>query len=210
MSADQISVRIRDRIAGAPISWGVCEVPGWGYQLSADRVLSEMGQVGLRATEFGPEGFLPADPVARRALLDKYQLAAIGGFVPVVLHEPDHDPWPSVQQALDGFLATGADLLVLAAATGQDGYDSRPELDASGWRRLFGNLDRIEARAAELGIRACLHPHVGTMIETGTDVERLLDGSAASLCLDTGHLLIGGGDPAGLAREAAADRKSVV
>ena len=22
-----------DRIAGAPISWGVCEVPGWGYQL---------------------------------------------------------------------------------------------------------------------------------------------------------------------------------
>lgn len=28
------------RLAGAPISWGVCEVPGWGLQLSPDRVLS--------------------------------------------------------------------------------------------------------------------------------------------------------------------------
>ena len=38
------------RIAGAPISWGVCEVPGWGYQLPADQVLRQMGEVGLSAT----------------------------------------------------------------------------------------------------------------------------------------------------------------
>ncbi|HET9557465.1 MAG TPA: inosose dehydratase, partial [Actinomycetota bacterium] len=50
------------RIAGAPISWGVCEVPGWGYQLDRDRVLAEMRQVGLTATELGPDGFLPAQP----------------------------------------------------------------------------------------------------------------------------------------------------
>ena len=48
------------RIAGAPISWGVCEVPGWGYQLGPERVLAEMREVGLTATEFGPDGFLPA------------------------------------------------------------------------------------------------------------------------------------------------------
>ncbi len=50
------------RIAGAPISWGVSEVPGWGYQLGPDRVLTQMRDVGLSATEFGPEGFLPDDP----------------------------------------------------------------------------------------------------------------------------------------------------
>ncbi|MBS2539525.1 TIM barrel protein [Catenulispora sp. NF23] len=193
---------IVERIAGAPISWGVCEVPGWGHQLSASRVLTEMAEAGLRATEFGPDGFLPDDPDARRTLLREYQLAAIGGFVPVVLHEPDHDAWPAVAEALDGFTASGADLLVLAAVTGREGYDSRPELDAAGWRRLFWNLDRIRTRAVGLGIRTCLHPHVGTMIETGQDVDRFLDGSATPLCLDTGHLLIGGGDPARLAREA--------
>jgi len=50
-----------NRIAGAPISWGVCEVPGWGYQLPADKVLSEMSSLGLAATELGPDGFLPTD-----------------------------------------------------------------------------------------------------------------------------------------------------
>jgi len=50
------------RIAAAPISWGVCEVPGWGYQLSPERVLREMQQLGVTATEFGPDGFLPEHP----------------------------------------------------------------------------------------------------------------------------------------------------
>ncbi len=45
---------IIDRVAGAPISWGVCEVPGWGYQLTADQVLPQMAEIGLVATEFGP------------------------------------------------------------------------------------------------------------------------------------------------------------
>ena len=49
---------------------------------------------------------------------------------------------------------------------------------------------------------AVLHPHVGTMVEKSCEVQRVLDGSSAALCLDTGHLLIGGTDPADLARQA--------
>jgi NADP-dependent 3-hydroxy acid dehydrogenase YdfG len=57
---------ITKRLAAAPISWGVCEVPGWGHQLEADRVLSEMTALGISATEFGPAGFLP-EQAAQRA-----------------------------------------------------------------------------------------------------------------------------------------------
>jgi inosose dehydratase len=39
------------------------------------------------------------------------------------------------------------------------------------------------------------------MVETGPEVQRVLDGSSIALCLDTGHLLIGGTDPADLARQ---------
>ena len=46
-----------------------------------------------------------------------------------------------------------------------------------------------------------LHPHVGTMVESGPEVQRVLEGSSIALCLDTGHLLIGGTDPADLARQ---------
>jgi inosose dehydratase len=191
-----------DKIAGAPISWGVCEVPGWGYQLAPGRVLTEMRDVGLAATEFGPDGFLPADPAAMAEFLAAHHLTAVGGFTPVVLHEASHDPAPAIGRLLEGYDAAHAEVLVLSAATGQDGYDTRPELDEAGWSTLLANLDRLTALAAGRGVRAVLHPHVGTMIERGDEVRRVLEGSAISLCLDTGHLLIGGTDPAELTRQA--------
>ena len=193
------------RIAGAPISWGVCEVPGWGHQLGPERVLSEMRDAGLEAAEIGPDGFLPADPQELAATLASYDLKAVGGFTPVLLHDSGHDPVPDITGTLAAFTAAGAEVLVLAAITGTDGYDSRPDLDDAGWKTLLGNLDRLHRVAAEQGIRAVLHPHVGTMIEKNAEVQRVLDGSSIPLCLDTGHLLIGGTDPLELAR-AAADR----
>jgi inosose dehydratase len=189
------------RIAGAPISWGVCEVPGWGYQLSPPRVLAEMRDVGLAATELGPEGFLPSDPDELTALLDSYGLSCVGTFAPVLLHDARHDPLPDIAGPVDALVACGANVLVLAAATGTDGYDSRPTLDDDQWATLLDNLDRLAAAAAKRGVLAVLHPHVGTMVETRNDVDRVLAGSQIKLCLDTGHLLIGGTDPLQLASE---------
>jgi len=192
----------QSRIAGAPISWGVCEVPNWGYQLPPSRVLDEMRDVGLAATELGPEGFLPAEPDQMAGVLAAHHLTAVGGFTPVVMHRPGHDPLPAIDRILEQYQATGADVLVLSATSGLDGYDSRPALDEDGWSLLLRNLDRIGERAAEHGVRAVLHPHVGTMVENGEEVQRVLAGSSISLCLDTGHLLIGGTDPADLTRQA--------
>ena len=191
-----------ERLAGAPISWGVCEVPGWGYQVDADVVLRQMREVGITATEFGPDGFLPTDPAAKAARLADAGLRAVGGFVPVVLHDPGRDVVPEVDAALDGFVAAGAGTLVLAAATGLDGYDERPVLDDTGWATLLANLDRLSELASGRGVLATLHPHVGTMVEQRAEVERVLAGSGVGLCLDTGHLLIGGTDPVELVRTA--------
>jgi inosose dehydratase len=195
-------VALTDRIAGAPISWGVCEVPGWGYQLDRSLVLTQMRDVGLVATELGPQGFLPTDPQAAAATLVAAGLRAVGGFVPVVLHDEAHDPLPAVDKALDSLVAAGARVVVIAAATGLQGYDERPQLDDAAWARLLANLDRIAARAAERGVVTALHPHVGTMVERREEVERVLAGSGVALCLDTGHLLIGGTDPLELVRSA--------
>jgi inosose dehydratase len=135
-------------------------------------------------------------------VLADHRLQAVGGFTPLLLHVVGQDPVPEVDRILDGYVASGARVLVLSAVTGSTGYDSRPQLDEAGWRRLLSNLDRVATLAADRGVRAVLHPHVGTMIETGDEVQHVLYGSAISLCLDTGHLLIGGTDPAELARQA--------
>jgi len=188
------------KIAGAPISWGVCEVPGWGYQLEPDRVLDEMRGAGLTATELGPDGFLPTDSEKLKAVLRQHDLACVGGFVPVVLFRDDHDPADDLAGPLEALVAAGAGVVVLAAATGSDGYDSRPVLDDAQWATLFANLDRLAGIASARGLLAVLHPHVGTVVETKDDVDRVLAGSSIPLCLDTGHLLIGGTDPLELAK----------
>lgn len=196
----------RLRAAGAPISWGVSEVTGWGHQMSPRRVLAEMRGLGLLATELGPAGFLPAEPARRAAVLDSYGIRVVGGFVPVVLHDPAVDPSPALARVAAGFAESGAGVLVLAADLGQGGsYEERKELDPQAWRTLLGNLDRAVMAAAEHGVVAALHPHVGTAVERPGDVQRVLDGSSVPLCVDTGHYLVGGGNPAELAA-AAADR----
>ncbi len=191
----------RARIAAAPISWGVCEVPGWGYQLPRERVLAEMVEVGVVATEFGPDGFLPEAPGECSALLASYGLSAVGGFVTLVLHDPAADPLPVAKRALDRMASAGADVMVVAAVSGQDGYDQALELDATGWATLLANLGAVSALAGAAGVTMGLHPHVGTLVEGPGAVRRVLEGSSVNLCLDTGHLLIGGTDPLALARE---------
>lgn len=198
---DSRGVSLRSRIAGAPISWGVCEVPNWGHQLEAKRVLSDMRSLGLAATEFGPVGFLEEDPTAKAEQLESYGMKAVGGFLPVLLHDAGHDPLPEVDAFIDGCLASGAGVVVLAAFTGVDGYDARPVLDDAGWSVMLANLDRITDRATERGVIACVHPHVGTMVETGEETERVLAGSRVGLCVDTGHLLVGGADPVALTEQ---------
>jgi inosose dehydratase len=190
------------KIAAAPISWGVCEVPGWGRILDADTVLGEMAGLGLDATELGPPGYLPEDPASCRALLDRYGLRLVGGFLAVVLHDPEQR-WSTMDDAaevIDLLAAAGGEVLVLAAATGLHGYDTRPTLSETQWSALVETAAQVRDLAAARGLRTVLHPHVGTHVETGPEVDRFLADSDLHLCLDTGHLLVGGTDPVELAR----------
>lgn len=79
------------RIASAPISWGICEVPGWGKMLPTDRVLSEMNNLGLPATELGAPGFLPSEANKISEKLDEFEMSLIGGFTPVVVHDKNQN-----------------------------------------------------------------------------------------------------------------------
>lgn len=197
------------KIAGAPISWGVCEVPGWGYQMKPERVLTEMREIGLTATEFGPQGWLPVEPEARAQAVDGYGLKPVGSFFLAIMHDPEVDPLPACERELEAFKVAGGEYLILAADSGRDGYDDRPVLDEEGWKTLFTNLDRIVEKAKEYGVTACVHPHWGTMIQNVDEVEKVLDNSSVGLCLDTGHLAAGGADVVELTKKYA-QRVSIV
>jgi inosose dehydratase len=196
---------MKRRVAGAPISWGVCEVPGWGYQMSAERVLREAAELGITAVEAGPDGFLPPDPAEASRLLSEHGLSLVGGFVPVVLHRPEvrESELDSLERQARLFSDAGAGVLVLAASSGREGYEGSAELGDGEWEELFATVAVVEEIGGKYGLSVVLHPHYGTTIERPEHVRRFLDGCETGLCLDTGHSMVGGGDPVELAGSAA-------
>jgi inosose dehydratase len=154
-----------------------------------------MAGLGLRATELGPPGYLPTDATELREILANYELGLVGGFYATPLHRTS-----TVDSVVELLAEAGGEVLVLAAATGLDGYDERPALSDREWAALVENADRVADRAAAAGLRTVLHPHVGTHVETRAEVERFVHDSDLPLCVDTGHLLIGGTDPVDLVR----------
>ena len=188
-----------DRVATAPISWGVCEVPGWGYQLPADRVLAEMRSAGFTHTELGSWGYLPTEPANLRTTLDGYGLNLLGGFVPLVLHDPSRAESTRAAARRWARLISGGggQFFVTCAVSREDRWRQGPLSDAE-WAVLCSSLTEVDGIAAEHGLQQVYHSHFGSLVETDAELIRILEGSEVSLVLDTAHITIGGTDVAEL------------
>ncbi len=199
-----------DRVGSAPISWGICEVPGWGAQLPVDRVLSEMQSLGLRATELGSVGYLPTDPRELSDLLHRYEMQLTGGFNALALADPNRvdDMLERAEASADLLAAVGATYFVTCPVADPDNW-TRPDLDGAAWRLLVDNLERIDHICADRGLRQALHPHVDSLVETADEITRMIEMSDVGFVLETGHMLIGGFDPLEFASECH-DRVVVV
>ena len=188
-----------DRVATAPISWGVCEVPGWGYQLPVDRVLAEMAAAGFTHTELGSLGYLPTEPMDLRRMLDSHGLSLLGGFVPLVLHDPTRTA--AAREAAHHWARLiaggGGQFFVTCAVSHTDDWRQTP-LTNGQWSALCGSLAGVDRIVAEYGLKQVFHSHVGSLVETDAELARVLEGSDTSLVLDTAHMTIGGTDVVGL------------
>jgi inosose dehydratase len=201
---------VLDRLAGAPISWGVCEVPGWGVMLPRERVLSEMHGLGLKASELGALGYLGEDPGQIRALLSSFSLGAVGGFVPVALHDPGvrQQAERDAERAARLLAGAGGTYFVTAAVVDPD-WSTPFDLDGWQWDDFAAGLSMVEQVCAAHGLSQVLHPHVGTLVERADHVDQVLQRSGVQFCLDTGHFSIGGIDPVKFATDHA-DRVGLV
>jgi inosose dehydratase len=193
-----------DRIAGAPITWGVDGSPGWGHLMDRERVLAEMKEIGLRATELGPDGYLASDVGELKEVLDRHGLEMVGGFVPAVLYQADRaaDQLAYVERASAQLAGTGAGVMVLGPDSHHPGYDVSIDLADDEWGVFFENLRRVIDIAGSHGLVTALHPHWGMAVERMHHVERLLGSSEVDLCIDTGHLALAGADPVKVAEMA--------
>lgn len=208
---------MKARVGSAPISWGVCEIPGWGPQLPYERVLDEMRAAGYEGTELGPWGYLPDDAVVLGRALERRGLVMAAAFVPLTLKESSAYPECERRVRETGSLLQklGAHDILLADAGDELRYRvaGRPdETRAQGlapreWAGYAGRLERLaQVCRFDYGLTPSFHPHGGTYIENPDEIRVLLERTDPHLlkfCLDTGHVAFGGGDPIEVARAHA-------
>jgi inosose dehydratase len=211
---------VADRLATAPVTWGVWEMTiDRGGLLTPAQMLAVAGELGYRAIELGPIGYFGADAAGVRAALDPAGMALVGAFVE--LRFADADGYAQDAALLDATLeiltgaSDGAPLLLAdggsparRAASGKLAALAETALDAAAFAAAMDRLRRALERAAAAGVPVAFHPHAATYVETPAEIEALLEATAAEgmgICLDSGHALVGGGDPVAVA-EACGDR----
>jgi len=198
-------------IGNAPCSWGVLEFDLEGGRAAYARVLDEMAQSGFTGLELGDWGFLPTDPAILRRELSRRGLTLVGAFVPVALSVPARLP-AGIEAALRSaeLLAAVEGSTPLVILSDENGSDPKRTfhagrilaehgLSAAGWRNFAAGAERgARAGRDRTGLRTVFHHHCAGFVETPGEIEQLLqltDPELLGLCLDTGHLRFGGGDP---------------
>jgi inosose dehydratase len=176
----------------------VSDVPGWGHQLDPERVLSEAAAVGEGAIEAGPPGFLPDRSDQAKPVLKRHHVQVVAGPAQAILHH--HDIGGPELAHIDGqasWLASlGAETLVLSAMPPRSaGAAHGIVLSSMGWAHLLHLVGSVQHVCSQHKLRLAVQPRYGSMIQGPGDIERLLVGTEAGLCLDVGHLVLVGADP---------------
>ena len=186
----------RGGIAVSPASWGISELRAWGPQLDPQRVLTEIAALGVTAIETGPSGFLPDRSEAARAVLKRHRLQAVAGPVRAVLHHHDlrHQELVHIDGHAAWLAALGADTLVLTIIGSRDDGDPDVELSSTGWAHLLNAIGSVQHLCSSRHLRLAVQPRSGSMFQGPADIERLLVGSEAGVCIDIGQLALAGAD----------------
>jgi inosose dehydratase len=202
-------------LATAPVSWGI-------WEQTIDRpdlvppgpLLETITDMGYRALETGPPGYLATDGVEAAELIGPFDVELVATFLPLRLDDEEafREDLAALDQTTEVLAATGGGIVLLADAErperaaiagrpeelARDGL-SPDELDAAAER-----LERAANVCAERGLRAALHPHAATFVETPSETDAIMARtSRLGLCVDTGHTVVAGGDPVEQVRKHA-------
>ena len=161
-------------------------------------MLSEAAAVGEGVVTAGPPGFLPDRSDQAKPLLKRHRLALVAGQVGAILHH--HDIRGAELAHIDGHAqwlsALGAKTLVLSAiAHREGGAEHGIVLSNTEWAHLLHSIGSVEHVCSRHKLRLAVQPRLGSTIQGPEDIERLLVGSDAGICLDLGHLVLAGADP---------------
>jgi inosose dehydratase len=195
------------RIGINPITWSNDDLPELGGETPLETCLAEAREAGYAGIELGNK--FPREGAVLRPILDRHGLALISGWYSArLLERTAAEEIRAVEPHLRLLSEMGSAVMVFAETTGGvAGERGRPvsrrlRIAEADWLRFAERLTAVADHLAGRGVRMAYHHHMGTVVETEAEIERLMrsTGESVGLLLDTGHLAYAGADPVAVAK----------
>ncbi len=185
----------------APIAWSNDDMPELGGDTPLEQCLSEASEAGFSGIESG--GKFPKKSNELIPLLDKYKLKLCSGWYGANLRTNSvKEEIELIQDQLKLFQDCNAPCIVFAEVSDSiAGYpkrplSTRPKMTSEEWNNYCKKISEIGKYLEDQGMPLAYHHHMGTVVETQQDTERLLENTSdqVKLILDTGHMLFARGN----------------
>lgn len=199
------------RLAINPLTWTNDDMPELGAETPLETCLSEARQAGFAGVELGNK--FPRDAAVLRPILERHGLVLASGWYGSRLLERDVDaemaaagPHLTLLQAMGCAVCVFAEVSRAIHGERSTPLSRRPVLSDADWAMLAARLTEMGRRMATRGLRMAYHHHMGTVIQSEAEIDRLMAGTGpeVGLLLDTGHLTYAGGMSVRAARRHAA------
>lgn len=198
------------RIGINPLTWTNDDLPSLGADTPLEVCLSEARQAGYSGIELGNK--FPRDASVLEPILKQYDLSLVSGWYSARLLERSvEDEIAAMQDHLNLLKALGSNVMVFAEVSGCVHGDQsvplsqRPRMTQNQWEEYAKRMTVVADYMASEGVKMAYHHHMGTVIETAEEVDKLMQmtGDNVGLLLDTGHITFAGGDALAMAKKHA-------
>jgi inosose dehydratase len=191
-----------------PIGWSNDDLRELGGKTPLETCLAEAKQAGYEGIELGHK--FPREAQALKAVLAAHGLDLVSGWYSSELLLRDaEEEMKHLRAHLDLLKALGSKILIFAETSNATHGDRsvplsrRPVMKPAQWREFGQRMTEVADAVAKEGVTLAYHHHMGTVVQSGADIDAFMESTGASvkLLLDTGHATFGGADPVALAKK---------
>ncbi len=185
-----------------PITWTNDDMPELGGDIPLETCLAETREAGYAGTELG--GKFPRNSAELAPILARHHLQPVSGWFDGRIRDRSvAEEFAAIEPHLTLLRDLGCKVVVYADTSGREGFppiSQRPKLADDDWPAYGRKVTALAERMAAFGVGMAFHHHMGTVVESDADIDRLMasTGEAAGLLFDSGHCLFAGGDPEAL------------
>lgn len=195
----------RVRLGIAPIAWTNDDMPDLGKENTFEQCVSEMALAGFTGSEVGNK--YPKDPeVLKKALELRGVEICNQWFSSFLLTKPFEEVEKEFRAQLTFLKAMGSKII----GASEQSYSVQGQMETpvfghkyvmneEEWNTLCQGLNKLGKIAKdEYGISLTFHHHMGTVVQTAEETERLMEGTDpeyVSLLFDSGHFAYCGENP---------------